>query len=55
MIKCKKCGDLISDEFEICYECKDSTEIKNKFKKYLQMKLNQILKKVGIKFKKIYY
>ena len=40
MVKCKKCGDFISDEFEICYECKNSTdeEIKkrlnnNRFKK----------------------
>ena len=35
MVKCKKCGDLISDEFEICYECKNSTseEIKERFEK----------------------
>jgi len=35
MVKCKKCGDLISDEFEICYECKNSTdeEIKQRVNK----------------------
>tara|TARA_R110002012_G_scaffold321264_1_gene548421 strand:- start:960 stop:1499 length:540 start_codon:yes stop_codon:yes gene_type:complete len=35
MVKCKKCGDFISDEFEICYECKNSTneEIKERFEK----------------------
>lgn len=35
MVKCKKCGDFISDEFEICYECKNSTdeEIKQRVNK----------------------
>ena len=25
MVKCKKCGDFILDQFEICYECKNPT------------------------------
>jgi len=38
MNKCKKCGEFISDEFETCYECKNSSEkeITERIKKNLK-------------------
>jgi len=49
MNKCIKCGDIINSDFEICYDCKNSSDEKIKIK-IDNDKINQVKRKSSKEF-----